>query len=184
MEHHLSSLLQLHFHSRVNPWLPGIGRRQLQDETRNIKVLWFGEPYIRDFMVHFIFVCVDAIYNTASKIISYLKIHIYHISVKIWWIAFLNILRQRQNGCHFADNIFKCIFFNENVWILIKISLKFDPKGPINNIPALVQIMAWRHPGDKPLSEPMMVNLSTHICVSWPQWVKYIALVTASIAIC
>ena len=39
-------------------------------------------------------------------------------------------------------------------------------------MPALVQIMAWRRPGDKPLSEAMMVNLSTHICVSRPQWVK------------
>ena len=38
--------------------------------------------------------------------------------------------------------IFKCIFLNENVLILIKISLKFVPKGPINSIPALVQIMA------------------------------------------
>ena len=42
---------------------------------------------------------------------------------------------------------------------------------PINNIPALVQIMAWRRPGDKPLSEPMMVSLLTHICVTRPQWV-------------
>ena len=42
----------------------------------------------------------------------------------------------------------------------------------INNIPALVQIMAWRRPGDKPLFEPMMVNLRTHICVTRPQWVN------------
>ena len=53
--------------------------------------------------------------------------------------------------------------------ISIKISLKFVPNGPINNIPALVQIMAWRRPGDKPLSEPMMVSLLTHICVTRPQ---------------
>ena len=39
-------------------------------------------------------------------------------------------------------------------------------------IPALVQIMAWRRPGDKPLSEAMMVNLPTHICVTRPQWVN------------
>ena len=83
-----------------------------------------------------------------------------------------NTLRPRQNGRHFADDIFKCMFFNENVWISIKISLKFVPKGPINNIPALAQIMAWRRPGDKPLSEAMMVNLPTHICVSRPQWVN------------
>ena len=48
------------------------------------------------------------------------------------------------------------VFFNENVWISIDISLKFVPKGPINNIPALVQIMAWRRPGDTPLSEPII----------------------------
>ena len=40
------------------------------------------------------------------------------------------------------------------------ISLKFVPKGPINNIPALVQIMAWRQTGDKPLSEPMMTQFN------------------------
>ena len=83
-----------------------------------------------------------------------------------------NSLRPRPNRRHFADDILKCIFLNENVWISIKISLKFVPKGPINNIPALVQIMAWRRPGDKPLSEPMMVRLPTHICVTRPQWVK------------
>ena len=84
----------------------------------------------------------------------------------------INTLRPRQNGRHFPDNTFKRIFLNENVRILIKISLKFVPKGPINNIPALVQIMAWHRPGDKPLSEPMMVSLPTHICVTRPQWVK------------
>ena len=80
-----------------------------------------------------------------------------------------------KNGRHFPDDIFKCIFFNENVWILIKISLEFAPRGPINNIPSLVQIMAWRRPGNKPLSEPMIVSLLTHICVTRPQWVKLIA---------
>ena len=80
--------------------------------------------------------------------------------------------RPRQNRRHFADDIFKCILLNENVWISINISLKFVPKGLINNIPSLVQIMAWRRPGDKPLSEPMMVNLLTHISVTRPQWVN------------
>ena len=83
-----------------------------------------------------------------------------------------NTLRPRQNGRHSPDDIFKCIFLNENIWILIAISLKFVPKGPINNIPALIQIMAWSRPGDKPLSEPMMVSLLTHICVTRPQWVN------------
>ena len=84
----------------------------------------------------------------------------------------INSLRPRQNGRHFAYNIFKCIFLNENLLILIKISLKFVLKGQLNNIPALVQIVAWRRPGDKPLSETMMVSLLTHICVTRPQWVK------------
>ena len=84
----------------------------------------------------------------------------------------INTLRPRQDGRHFADDIFKCIFLNKNVWMPIKISLKFLPKGPINNIPAMVQIMAWRRPGDKPLSEPIVVSLPTHICVARPQWVN------------
>ena len=67
----------------------------------------------------------------------------------------LNTLRPRQNS-HVPDDIFKLIFVNENAWISIKISLKFVPSGPINNIRALVQTMAWRRPGAKPLSEPMM----------------------------
>ena len=78
-------------------------------------------------------------------------------------------LRPRQDGPRFAD-IFKWIFFNEIMWISIKILLKFVPSGPVNNIPALVQIMAWRRPSDKPLSEAMKVSLLTHICVN--QWVN------------
>ena len=88
-----------------------------------------------------------------------------------------NTLRLRQNGCYFIDDTFKGIFFNENIWILIELSLKFLPKGWINNIPALVQIIAWRRPGDKLLSEPMIVGLLTHICVTWPQWVNLLLLV-------
>ena len=85
---------------------------------------------------------------------------------------YVNSLRPRLNRRPFAADIFKCIFLNENEWILPRISLKFVPKVRINNIPALVQIMAWRRPGDKPLSEPMMVSLLTHICVTRPQWFK------------
>ena len=74
--------------------------------------------------------------------------------------------------------IFQTTFSNEFSWMEMyefrKISLKFVPKVPINTIQALVQIMAWRLSGDKPLSEPMMVKLPTHICVTLPQWVKEI----------
>ena len=82
----------------------------------------------------------------------------------------LNTLRLRQNDRPIADDIFKCIFWNKNIWILINISLKYVSKGPIDYIPALVQIMAWRRPGDKPLSEPMMVSLLMHMYVTGPQW--------------
>ena len=93
------------------------------------------------------------------------------ISCILVW-RFFNILRPRKKGRHFTDNISKRIFFNENVWILIKISLKCVPKGSINKIPALFQIMAWHRPGNKPLSEAMLVSLLMHKCVTRPQWVK------------
>ena len=76
---------------------------------------------------------------------------------------YIDTLRQRQNGRQIPGDILECIFLNENIWISIDISLKFVPKGLIDNMAALVQIMAWRRPGDKPLSEPMMFNLLTHI---------------------
>ena len=54
-----------------------------------------------------------------------------------------NTLKPTQNGRVFADDMVICIFLNENIWISIKISLKFIPKGPINHIIPLVQIKAW-----------------------------------------
>ena len=51
-----------------------------------------------------------------------------------------------------ADDIFKCISLNENN----RTTVKFVPMSPINNKPALVQVMAWRRTGDKPFSEPML----------------------------
>ena len=56
------------------------------------------------------------------------------------------------------------------VWILIWHGM--EQWKNCHNIPALVQIMAWRRPGDKPLSEPMMGSLLAHICVARPQWVN------------
>ena len=101
-----------------------------------------------------------------------------------WWSTLLrhicvtqplwvNTLRLRQNGCRFADNTFKCIFLNEDVRISIKISLKFVPKGPINNNPSLVQIMAWRGSGAfwvgipseyRSQEQAMLTNLIKHYC--------------------
>ena len=99
----------------------------------------------------------------------FLRLYVSNYTAQNWPNVPLFSLRPRQNGRYFADDIFKPIFLNENIRVSIEISLKFVPKVPINNIPALVQIMAWRRPGDKPLSEPMMVCLLTHICVTRPQ---------------
>ena len=94
----------------------------------------------------------------------------------VTWPQWVNALRPRQYGRHFSD-ILKCIFLNENILISIK---NFIPNGPISNIPALVQIMAWCRLGDKPLSEPLMVSLLMHICVIRPPWVKCISLTVCS----
>ena len=92
----------------------------------------------------------------------------------VWWIELDLLLTHwsRDKMEAISQTTFSSAFFlNENILIPIKISLKFVPKGSFNNIPALVQIMAWRRPGDKPLSESMMVDLPTHICVTRPQWI-------------
>ena len=57
-----------------------------------------------------------------------------HVSI----VYLLNSSPPDQNGRHFADDIFRFIFVNEKFCILIKISLKYVPKGPIDNNPALV----------------------------------------------
>ena len=75
---------------------------------------------------------------------------------------YINTLRPWQNGCCFADDIFKCIILNENFHILIQILLKFLSKGPIDKKTSLVQIMAWHHIGIKALPEPIMTP------VLWP----------------
>ena len=68
------------------------------------------------------------------------------------------------------SNVFHWMKMHE-FWLRF-ISVEFVPKGMIRNIPALVQIMAWHRPGDKPLSEAMMVRLPIDICVIRPQWVN------------
>ena len=82
-----------------------------------------------------------------------------------WWTRWTPFRR-----LHFHVHFLQCklLYF----YILINFSLKYVRKGPIENNPSLVQIMAWRRLGDKPLSEPMMISLPTHICVSRPPWVN------------
>ena len=89
------------------------------------------------------------------------------INLSETWIpmmpSIVNTLRPRQNGRDFSDDIFKCIFLNENVWILIKISLNFVPRGQLTIFQLRFILIALCRPSDKPLSEPMMINLLTHI---------------------
>ena len=68
-------------------------------------------------------------------------------------------LRHEQNGCRVADSIFKCIFLNENYYILIQIPLKFVPSSP-NDKSTLVQVMVWHRTGNKSLHEPMMTQFT------------------------
>ena len=70
----------------------------------------------------------------------------------------------------FSIRHFQWTFLNWNVRISIKISLKFVPRSPVNNIIALNQIMAWHRPGDGLLSKPMMISWLKHICVIRPEW--------------
>ena len=59
-----------------------------------------------------------------------------------------------------AHDNFRCIFLNENDRIPIRISLKSVSRSPIDNKPALVQVMAWRRTGDESLSEPMLIQFT------------------------
>ena len=94
--------------------------------------------------------------------------HKHHCVRNHWQLRYLlNTLRPIFSRLHFQMD-----FFNKNIWISLRNSLKFVLKVRIDNIPALVKIMAWRRPGNTPLSEPMMVSLLTHICVTRPQWVN------------
>ena len=71
----------------------------------------------------------------------------------IFWNTMIHTLRLRQSGRHFPDDIFNCIFFNDNLWILITIPLKFAPEGPIYNVranglvPTRQQAIIWANAG-------------------------------------
>ena len=126
-----------------------------------------------------VYYCFNMVIIMTSIFLSTVVVNIYRggqdNSAPPAWIRMVretgNTFRQRRNG-HFSDDIFKYFFVNGNVWISIKISTTFFSRDPINTIPALLQIMAWRRLGDRLLSEPVMNRLPTHICVTWPRWVK------------
>ena len=156
------SLIYAWINDRVNNREAGGLRRQRGHyDVIVIASLWHGNMVFTSVFVNVSLSCSAAPNNARPSVLTMLPTNVC-----------FNTLRPRQNRCLFADDIFKCIFLNENVWISIQITLKFVPMGPINNIPSLVQIMAWHRPGDTPLSEPMMVSLMTRICVTRPQWVE------------
>ena len=86
------------------------------------------------------------------------KLRVTGLRVGNWWRH--HDLRPRQNGRQFTDNIFKLIISNGTDCVLILISLKFVFNGPVNNKPALAQIMDWHRTGHKPLSEPNVAQFT------------------------
>ena len=162
-------------------------RLSLMDEHTNVNILesWTLSNCWRSYTAHFINIRYVMLFNGVNVgpvDINWIDIINFPIFSRVASQAlghrtrasenFVNTLRPRQNGRHFPDDIFKWFCLNENVSVAIKISLNFVPKGPINNIPTLVQIMAWRRPGDRSLSEPMIVSIPMHTCVTRPQWAK------------
>ena len=75
-------------------------------------------------------------------------------------LQWINSSSPEENASQVTDDIFKRISLNENVRFFIKMSMKFVPKGPIENNPVLVLIMAWCRLGDKPLSEPILTKFT------------------------
>ena len=63
------------------------------------------------------------------------------------------------------------LVMNEMFCNLIRISVDFDSEGLIENKSASVHVMAWHRTGGKPLSEPTIVSLLTHIYTTRPQWI-------------
>ena len=149
------------FGIRLTFFLTTISTEMDSWKAQNFKSTWW--------LCMFITTCHFLHWNSTLYLLNYVMTT-FLILITLWgW----DTLRLRQKGHHFPDNIFKCIFLNENVWISIKISLMFVPEDPINNIPALVQIITWRRPADKPLSEPMMApHWGIYDRVTWPQWVN------------
>ena len=82
-----------------------------------------------------------------------------YIQIGLMWIK---TLKPKQNCCHFTEFIFNCISWMKIYELCFRFHWNFD-----NNIPALVQIMAWHRPGNKPLSQPMTVSLLMHVSLGF-----------------
>ena len=134
---------------------------------------------------HYTFDCLD---NMVTFLWS-----IYISEPNVWWWGLdIECLYNLKHVCYltlwgrvkcqpYRRRHFPKHFLEWSYHDLTKISLKFVPKCPINNIPTLVQIMAWRQPGAKPLSEPMLVRLLTHVCIIRYQWFNFKTLISATV---
>ena len=150
--------------------------------------MYLVRQFYENQFIHFPVVLIDT-HHATCMFSAYLCIitqdHIY------WWFLLQHINchtsiwrkpsfpKLTHGGRHKMTEISQTTFFDpfsrirNFSAISINIPLKFVPKSQNNNILSLVQIIAWRRPGDMPLSEPMMERLLRHICVT-PQWVKII----------
>ena len=132
------------------PWWPGFKQNIKQNELKKNNFVCGRCNFIQN--AH----NMDcSMYHLSLSLICYMQ-YCLVLDQVITRLIYINSSSPNQNGSHFADDIFKCIFMNENVRILNKIWLKFVLKGWINNNRALVQIMAWRGSDDKPLSETIL----------------------------
>ena len=135
----------------------------------NLKFMW-QEWWLYIFQLY-MYIRDQYLYEIQEIDLNYAKLTcIYSTSQEIyaWFIlicpGFLNSLLPGQNGHHFADDIFTCILMNEKFCILIRISLKFVPKGPIDDKSAVVQVMAWRQTGDSQYLNQCWPSSKMQIC--------------------
>ena len=97
--------------------------------------------------------------------------YIHHFENISWLIEniLLTHLPLDKMAAILTDDIFKCIFLNENDRILIQISLQFVPRSSVDNNPALVQhvqVMAWHPTGDKSLPESLLTQFTNAYTVN------------------
>ena len=93
-------------------------------------------------------------------------------AVKSAWSFLVNSSPSGENGPLFADDMFKRIFFNVNIWISNKISLEYIPRGLIDNMSVLVQIMAWPVQVPSHYLNQCWPSSPMHICSTRGRWVK------------
>ena len=91
-------------------------------------------------------------------------------------VLLVNTLRQWQNGRHFVNDIFKCIFLNINVWIPIEISLKFNPGVQLTIFQHWFSQWLGNRCQSHCLNQWWLPSLPTHICFTRPLWVNKIVL--------